>query len=56
MQRLLADLSVKRIVVERKDRLTSFGFAYLDSFLKIQGRKIEVVNLAEKRIFCKILF
>jgi predicted site-specific integrase-resolvase len=38
---------VTRIVVEHKDRLTRFGFNYLDKLLAMQGRKIEVINLAE---------
>jgi len=36
-----------RLVVERKDRLTRFGFHYLGTLLEIQGRTIEVVNVAE---------
>jgi predicted site-specific integrase-resolvase len=44
---LLKDSSVTRIVVEHKDRLTRFGFRYLETLLGVQGRKIEVVNLAE---------
>jgi predicted site-specific integrase-resolvase len=34
-------------VVEHKDRLTRFGFRYLETLLRGQGRAIEVVNLAE---------
>ena len=33
-------------MVEHKDRLTRFGFRYLDTLLRSQGRAIEVVNLA----------
>lgn len=44
---LLEDQSVDMIVVEHKDRLTRFGFRYLDTLLKTQGRAIEVVNQAE---------
>ena len=44
---LLADQSVGLIVVEHKDRLTRFGFRYLDTLLTTQGRAIEVVNQAE---------
>jgi predicted site-specific integrase-resolvase len=44
---LLKDMSVTRIVVEHRDRLTRFGFAYLEALLQAQGRSIEVVNLAE---------
>jgi putative resolvase len=44
---LLEDHSIGLIVIEHKDRLTRFGFRYLDTLLKSQGRAIEVVNLAE---------
>src|SRR5260370_21113786 len=44
---LLADQRVGLIVVEHKDRLTRFGFRYLDTLLTAQGRAIEVVNQAE---------
>lgn len=44
---LLDDQSIGLIVVEHKDRLTRFGFRYLDTLLKAQGRAIEVVNQAE---------
>jgi putative resolvase len=44
---LLKDTSITRIVVEHKDRLTRFGFHYLETLLETQGRTIEVVNLAE---------
>jgi predicted site-specific integrase-resolvase len=35
------------IVVEHKDRLTRFGYNYLEQLLKVQDRRIEVINLAE---------
>jgi predicted site-specific integrase-resolvase len=44
---LLEDQSLTLIVVEHKDRLTRFGFRYLETLLRGQGRSIEVVNLAE---------
>lgn len=44
---LLEDQSITRIVVEHKDRLTRFGFRYLDTLLSNQGRSLEVVNQAE---------
>jgi putative resolvase len=47
LQKLLADQSVKRIVVEHKDRLTRFGFAYLETLFQTQGRTIEVVKAVE---------
>ncbi len=44
---LLEDQGIGLIVVEHKDRLTRFGFRYLDTLLKTQGRAIEVVNQVE---------
>lgn len=44
---LLKDTSVTCIVVEHRDRLTRFGFHYLEALLEAQGRRVEVVNLAE---------
>jgi predicted site-specific integrase-resolvase len=45
--KLLTDPSVSVIVVEHKDRLTLFGYNYLEQLLKMQGRRVEVINLAE---------
>ncbi len=45
--KLLADPSITLIVVEHKDRATRFGFRYLETLLAQQGRRIEVVNLAD---------
>jgi predicted site-specific integrase-resolvase len=47
LMKLLTDPSVTLIVVEHKDRLTRFGFNYLEKLLAMQGRRIEVINLAE---------
>jgi putative resolvase len=44
---LLEDQGIGLIVVEHKDRVTRFGFRYLDTLLKGQSRAIEVVNQAE---------
>lgn len=44
---LLKDQQTTRIVVEHQDRLTRFGFRYLETLLALQGRTIEVVNVAE---------
>jgi predicted site-specific integrase-resolvase len=35
------------MVVEHQDRLTRFGFNYLEKLLARQNRRIEVINLAE---------
>jgi len=45
--KLLADPSLAVIVVEHKDRATRFGFRYIEVLLERQGRRVEVVNLAE---------
>ena len=42
--KLLSDKDIDIILVEHKDRLTRFGFNYIETLLKIQGRKIEVIN------------
>jgi len=44
---LLKDGSITLIVVEHKDRLTHFGFRYIETLLSLQGRAIGVVNQAE---------
>jgi putative resolvase len=43
LMKLLTDTSITTIVVEQKDRLTRFGFNYIEQLLTLQGRKIEVV-------------
>ena len=45
--KLLTDPTIGVIVVEHKDRLTRFGFNYLEQLLAMQGRQIEVINLTE---------
>ena len=47
---LLAGPTVTVIVVEHKDRLTRFGFKYIETLLAMQGRSIEVVNVTENPI------
>lgn len=44
---LLEEQSIRRIVVEHKDRATRFGFRYLETLLRGQGRTLEVVNVAD---------
>lgn len=44
LEALLKDKSINVIVVEHKDRLTRFGFNYIETLLKAQDRSIEVVN------------
>ena len=35
------------LLVEHKDRLTRFGFNYIDILLKTHNKKLEVVNLTD---------
>jgi putative resolvase len=41
---LLKTPGAATIVVEHKDRLTRFGFNYLETLLEQQGRSIVVIN------------
>ena len=47
LQSLLADKSINLILVEHKDRLTRFGFNYIQTLLGNSDRVIEVVNNLE---------
>ncbi len=44
---LLKDTSITLVVIEQRDRLTRFGFHSIEKLLETQGRKSEVVNVAE---------
>ena len=44
---LMSDESIRRIVIENKDRLASSGFNYLEILAKKQNFEIVVVNKAE---------
>ena len=46
LTKLLKDPTVKRIMVEHKDRLTRFGFHYLEILAELEGFEIVVVNKA----------
>lgn len=41
--KLLSDTSIGIIVIEHKDRLTRFGFHYIEQLLATQGRTLEVI-------------
>jgi predicted site-specific integrase-resolvase len=41
---LLQDKSITKIIVEHKDRLTRFGFNYINVLLENSNRSIEVIN------------
>lgn len=48
LMKLLTDTNVRCIVCEHKDRLARSGFHFVEELLKIQGREVEVINLAEE--------
>lgn len=43
LSKLLTDASIGVIVVEHRDRLTRFGFSYIEQLMQMQGRRIEVM-------------
>ena len=47
LEKLLKEQTFTRIVVEHKDRLTRFGFNYLEVLLNHNGIEIEVINNVE---------
>ena len=44
---LLEDVSITLIVVEHKDRLSRFGVRYIETLLRVQNRRLEIVNESE---------
>ena len=49
VMRLLADPAVRAIVVEHRDRLARFGAEYIEAALAAGGRKLVVVDQAERK-------
>jgi predicted site-specific integrase-resolvase len=43
LAKLLVDLTIGTLIVEHRDRLTRFGFAYIEQLFLAQGRQIEVL-------------
>jgi predicted site-specific integrase-resolvase len=43
LMKVLTDTSIGVIVVEHRDRLTRFGFNYIEQLLAVQGRRLEVI-------------
>jgi putative resolvase len=41
---LLEDSSITLLVVEHKDRLSRFGVRYIETLLRVQQRRLEIVN------------
>jgi len=48
--KLLADSSVKKIVVEHRDRLARFGVEYIEAALQAQGRSLVVAEAGEQKL------
>jgi len=49
LETLLKDKEINLIVVEHKDRLTRFGFNFLEILLNNEKRSIEVINSSESK-------
>ena len=47
LEKLLADASITKIVVEHSDRFSRFGLNYINKLLEIQDRAIEIINQQE---------
>lgn len=47
LMKLLADPSIKTIIVEHRDRLMGFGVEYVEAALRAQGRRLVVVDQGE---------
>ena len=47
LENILKDPSIDYIIVEHKDRLTRFGFNYIQNILKTYNREIIVINNTE---------
>ncbi|WP_201384353.1 IS607 family transposase [Ktedonobacter sp. SOSP1-85] len=41
--KLLTDPQIGKIIIEHRDRLTRFGFVYIDQLFQMQGRTVEVM-------------
>ena len=48
--KLLADPTVKKIVVEHRDRLARFGVEYIEAALQAQGRSLVVAEAGEQKL------
>ena len=48
--KLLGDSSVRRIVVEHRDRLARFGVEYIEAALQAQGRELVVAEAGEHKL------
>jgi putative resolvase len=46
--KLLSDESWNTLIIEHKDRLTRFGFNYIETLLRSKGKKIVVLNKSDE--------
>ena len=42
---------ISKVVISHKDRLTRFGFGYLETIFKMYNTKIEIINLEDDKSF-----
>lgn len=47
LDQLLRSRDFDVLIVEHKDRLTRFGFEYINTLLSVLGKRIEVINIAD---------
>lgn len=47
--KILQDKNYDKLIIEHKDRLTRFGFNYIDILFKEQNREIEIINQTEEK-------
>ncbi|MGH2510186.1 MAG: IS607 family transposase, partial [Ktedonobacteraceae bacterium] len=43
LMKLLTDPTVGIVVIEHRERLTRFGFNYIEQLMQMQGRRLEVI-------------
>jgi len=48
--KILADPTVRKIVVEHRDRLARFGVEYIEATLRAQGREVVVAEAGEQQL------
>jgi len=49
LNNILQDKNYNKLIVEHKDRLTRFGYNYIELLFEEQNREIEIVNQAEEK-------
>lgn len=49
LDKILQDKNYNKLIIEHKDRLTRFGFRYIELLFKEQNRTIEIINMSEEK-------